>query len=107
MYLQYLSEHGIVTIYKGCDTEDDREVGQVLQTGSICYTIQVSANCNVSCQGSESSVNLTCYNKQNGLSRGNNTFLEGWKIQGQPGKCNEVAVETCSCTSDFCNNKLT
>ena len=102
----YISGNGIVTTYKKCDTEDDREVRKVLHASSICIKLEVGVDCTVSCKTSDSSMNFICQKKLSELSSSNNTLLEEWRIPETPEKCKNVAIETCSCTSNNCNNIL-
>ena len=91
-----------ITIKKGCDTEEDKDLVQVLENKSICYKTYISSACEFSCN---SSVDIFCSKVLREHAKNKNILTDPFRIPDDPTKCNEVSFESCSCTNDFCNDR--
>ena len=101
--LFYFSGEGIVMILRGCQVEEDKDVATALQSNSLCYTAEIDTSCNTTCKSDD---DIICTKILEDFTSSNYTSLESNRQSDDPDKCRSHKIESCACTSDFCNKSL-
>ena len=101
--LFYFLGEGIVMILRGCQVEEDKDVATALQSNSLCYTAEIDTSCNTTCKSDD---DIICTKILEDFTSSNYTSLESNRQSDDPDKCRSHKIESCACTSDFCNKSL-
>ena len=90
-------------ILRGCQVEEDKDVATALQSNSLCYTAEIDTSCNTTCKSDD---DIICKKILEDFTSSNYTSLESNRQSDDPDKCRSHKIESCACTSDFCNKSL-
>ena len=86
---------------RGCQVEENADLVTALRSNSLCYTAQIDTSCNTTCKSNN---DIICNKILEDFSSSNYTLA--FRQQNNADKCMSHKIESCACTSDFCNKRL-
>ena len=88
---------------RGCQVEEDKDLAMALRSNSLCYTAEIDTSCNTTCVPED---HILCKKLLEDFATSNYTSLDSNRQHDNPEKCRSHKIESCACTSDFCNESL-